>query len=105
MDELQAGIRIAGRNNNLRLVDITLMTESKEELMRPLMKVKEESEKAHFRLNLRKKTKKQKTTKIKSSGPITSWQIEGEKVEAVTDFLFLGSKITADGDCSHEIRR
>ena len=79
MDELQAGIRIAGRNNNLRLVDITLMTESKEELMRPLMKVKEECEKAHFRLNLRKKNKKQKTTKIKASGPITSWQIEGEK--------------------------
>ena len=105
MDELQAGIRIAGRNNNLRLVDITLMTESKEELMRPLMKVKEESEKAHFRLNLRKKNKKQKTTKIKASGPITSWQIEGEKVEAVTDFLFLGSKITADYDCSHEIER
>jgi len=70
--------------------------------MRPLMKVKEESEKAHFRLNLKKK---KKTTNIKASGPIASWQIEGEKVETVTDFLFLGSKITADYECSHEIGR
>ena len=98
MDELQAGIRIAGRNNNLRLVDITLMTESKEELMRPLMKVKEESEKAGLKLNIKK-------TKIMASCPITSWQIKGERVEAVTDFLFLGSKITVDSDCSCEMGR
>ena len=92
MDEAQAGIKIAGRNiNNLRYTDeTTLMAESEEELKSPLMKVKEENEKADLKLN---------------NGPITSWQIDGEKVETVTDFLFLGSKITADGDCSHEIKR
>ena len=100
LDELQAGIKIAGRNiNNFRYADdTTLMTESKEELKSFLMKVKEESEKAGLKLNIQK-------TKIMASGPITSWQIEGEKVEAVTDFIFLGSKITVDGDCSHEIKR
>ena len=100
LDELQAGIKIGGRNiNNLRYVDdTTLMAESKEELKDVLMRVKEESEKAGLKLNI-------KETKIMASGPIISWQIEGEKVEAVTDFLFLGSKITADGDFSHEIRR
>ena len=88
-----------GEINNLRYVeDSTLMAESKEELKNLLMRVKEESEKAGLKLNI-------KETKIMASGPIISWQIEGEKVEAVTDFLFLGSKITADGDCSHEIRR
>ena len=101
LDELQAGIKIARRNiNNLRYADdTTLMTESKEELKSLLMKVREESERASLRLNIKKKTK------IMASGPITAWQTEGEKVEAVTDFLFLGSKITAYGDCSHEIRR
>ena len=91
--------RQEGENiNNLRFADdITLMAESKEELN--LMRVKEESERAGLRLNIKKKTK------IMASGPIISWQIEGEKVEGVTDFLFLGSKITVDGDCSHEIRR
>ena len=100
LDELQAGIKIAGRNiNNLRYVDdTTLMAESKEELNNLLMRVMEENEKAGLKLNIKK-------TKTMASGSITSWQIEGEKVEAVTDFLFLGSKITADGDCSHEIRR
>ena len=99
LDEIQAGIKIAGRNsNNLTCADdITLMAESKE-LKRLLMKVKEESEKAGLKLNIRK-------TKIMASGPITSWQIDGEKMETVTDFIFLGSKITADGDCSHEIKR
>ena len=99
--ELQAGIKISGRNiNNLRYVDdTTLMVESKEELKSLLMRVKEESEKFGLKLNIKNKTK------IMVSGPIISWQIEGEKVEAVTDFLFLGSKITADGDCSYEIRR
>ena len=99
-DESQAGIKIAGRNiNNFRCADdSTLLAESKEKLKSLLMKVKEETEKAGLKLNIQK-------TKIMASGPITSWQIEGEKVEAVTDFLFLGSKITVDGDCSHEIRR
>ena len=100
LDEAQAGIKIAGRNiNNLRYADdITLMAESKEELKSFLMKVKEESEKADLKLNIQK-------TKIIASSPITSWQTHGEKMETVTDFIFLGSKITADGDCSHEIKR
>jgi len=100
LDEAQAGIKIAGRNiNNLRYVnDTTLMVESKEELKSLLMKVKEESEKAGLKLNIQK-------TKIMASGPITSWQINGETVETVSDFIFLGSKITSDGDCSHEIKR
>ena len=100
LDELQAGIQIGGRNiNNLRFVDdTTLMAESEEELKSLLMRVKEESERASLKLNIEK-------TKTMVSGPITSWQIEGETVEVVTDFLFLGSKITADGNCSHEIRR
>ena len=99
LDELQAGIQIDGRNiNNLIYVDdITIMTESKEELSL-LFKVKEESERISLKLNIKK-------TKILVSGPITSWQIEGERVQVVADFLFLGSKITADGDCSHAIRR
>ena len=98
--ELQAGVKIARKNiNNLRYADdTTLMAESEEELKSLLMKVKERSEKAGLKLNIKK-------TKILASSPITSWQIEGEKVEAVTDFLFLGSKITVDGDCSHELRR
>ena len=96
--ELQAGI--GGRNiNNLRYADdTTLMAENEEELTSLLMRVKDESERAGLRLNIKK-------TKIMASGLITTWQIEGEKVEVMTDFLFLGSKITADGDCSHEIRR
>ena len=100
MDEAQAGIKIAGRNiNNLRQADdTTLMAESEEEIKRLLMKVKEESEKAGLKLNIQK-------TKIMASSPINSWQIEGDKVETVTDFIFSGSKITADGDCSHEIER
>ena len=99
LDEAQAGIKIAGRNiNNLRYVDDTaLMEESEEELKSPLMKVKEESEKVGFKLNIQK-------TKIMASSPITSWEIDGETVETVRDFVFLGSKITADGDCSHEIK-
>ena len=98
MDELQAGIKIAGRNtNNLRYTDdTTLMAESKEELKSLLMKVKKESEKAVLRLNIQK-------TKIMASGPITSQQTDGETMETVMDFIFLGSKITADSDCSHEI--
>ena len=98
-EEAQAGIKIAGRNiNNLRYAgDTTLMAES-EELKSLLMKVKEESEKVGLKLNIQK-------TKIMASGPITSQQIDGETVETVTDFIFLGSKITADGDCSHEIKR
>ena len=98
LDELQTGIKIGGRNiNNLIYVgDTTLMAESKEELKSFLMRVKKESEKVSLNLNIPK-------TKIMVSGPITSWQIEGEKLEAFTDFLFLGSKITVDGDCSHEI--
>ena len=96
----QAGIEIARRNiNNLRYADITtLMTESEEELKSLLMKVKEESEKVGLKLNIQK-------TKIMASSPITSWQIDRETKETVTDFIFLGSKITADGDCSHEIKR
>ena len=100
LDEAQAGIKIARRNiNNLRCADdTTLMAESEEELKSLLMKVKEESEKAGLKLNIQK-------TKILASSPITSWQINGETMETVTDFIFLGSKITADGDCSHEIKR
>ena len=98
LDEAQVGIKIVGRNiNNPRYADnTTLMAEREEELKSLLMKVKEESEKVGLKLNIRK-------TKIMASGPITSWQIDGEKVETVTGFIFLGSKITADGDCSHEI--
>ena len=98
LEEAQAGIKIAGRNiNNLRYADdITLMAES-EELKSLLMKVKEESEKVGLKLNIQK-------TNIMASGPITSWQIDGETVETVSGFIFLGSKITADGDCSHEIK-
>ena len=100
LDEAQAGIKIARRNiNNLRHADdTTLMAESEEELKSPLMKVKEESEKVGLKLNIQK-------TKIMASGPITSWQIDGETMETVADFIFLGSKITANGDCSHEIKR
>ena len=100
LDEAQAGIKTAGRNtNNLRYTDdTTLMAEIEEELKRLLMKVKEESEKVGLKLNIHK-------TKIMASCPITSWHIDGETVETVTDFLFLRSKITADGDCSHEIKR
>ena len=100
LEEAQAGIKIAGRNiNNLRYADdTTLMTESKEELKSLLMKVKEESEKVDLKLNIQK-------TKIMASGLITSWEIDRETVEAVSDFIFWGSKITADGDCSHEIKR
>ena len=100
LDEAQAGIKIAGENiSNLRYADdTTLMAESEEELMSLLMKVKEKSEKVGLKLNIQK-------TKIMASGPITSWQIDGETVETVIDFIFLGSKITADGDCSHEIKR
>ena len=100
LDEAQAGIKIARRNiNNLRYADdTTLVAESEEELNSLLMRMKEESEKAGWKLNILK-------TKIMASGPITSWSIEGEKVEAVTDFIFLGSNITADDDCSHEIKR
>ena len=98
LDEAQAGIKIAGRNiNNLRYADDTiLMAESEEELKSLLMKVKVESEKVGLKLNIQK-------TKIIASGPIASWQVDGETVETVTDFIFGGSKITADGDCSHEI--
>ena len=100
LDEAQAGIKIAGRNiNNLWYSDdTTLMAESKKELKSLLMSVKEESEKAGLKLNIQK-------TKIMASGPITSQQIDGETVEVVTDFILGGSKITADGDCSHEIKR
>ena len=100
LDEAQTGIKIAGRNiNNLRHADdTTLMAESKEELKSLLMKVKEESEKVGLKLNIQK-------AKIMASGPITSWQIDGVTVETVTDFAFWASKITADGDCSHEIKR
>ena len=100
LDEVQAGIKIAGRSiNNLRCADDnTLITESEEELKSLLMKVKEESEKAGLKLDIQK-------TKIMASGPITSWQIDGETMETVTDCIFLGSKITADGDCSHEMKR
>ena len=101
LDEAQAGIKIAGNLhiNHLRCADdTTLMAESKEELKSLLMKVKEESEKVRLKLNIQK-------TKIMASGPITSWEIDGETVETVTDFVLGGSKITADGDCSHEIKR
>ena len=100
LDEPQAGIKIAGRNlNNLRYADTTtLMAESEEELKSLLMKVKEESETVGLKLNIQK-------TKIMASGPITSWQIDGETMETVTDFIFLGSKITADGVCSHGIKK
>ena len=100
LEEAQAGIKIAGRNiNNLRYADdVTSMTENEQELKSLLMKVKEESEKVGLKLNVQK-------TKIMASSPITSWQIDGERMETVTDFTFLGSNITADGDCSHEIKR
>ena len=100
LDEVQAGIKISRRNiNNLRYAnDTTLMAESEEEKKSFLMKVKEESEKVGLKLNIQK-------TKIMASGSITSWQIDGEKVETVTDFIFLGSEITVDGACSHEIKR
>ena len=99
LDEAKAGIKIAGRNiNNIRYAnDITFMAESKEELKSLLMKVKEESEKAGLKLNFQK-------MKIMTSNPITSWQIDGEAMEIVTDLIFLGSKITADSDCNHEIK-
>ena len=100
LEDAQAGIKIAGRNiNNLRYADDTTLTaESEEELKSLLMKVKEESEKVGLKLNIQK-------TKIMASGPITSWEIDGETVETVADFILGGSKITADGDCSHEIKR
>ena len=100
LEEAQAGIKIAGRNtNNLRYADdTTLMAESEEELKSLLMRVKEESEKVGLKLNIQK-------MKIMASGPITSWQIDGERVETVSDFILGGSKITADGDCSHEVKR
>ena len=100
LEEAQAGIKIAGRNiNNFRYADdTTLMAESEEELKSLLMKVKEESEKFGLKLNIQK-------TKIMASGPITSWEIDGKIVGTVPDFIFLGSKITADGDCSHEIKK
>ena len=100
LDEAQGGIKIAKRNiNNFKYTDdTTLMAESEEKLKSLLMKVKEESEKVDLKLNIQK-------TKIMASGPITSWQIDGETMETVTDFICLGSKITADGDCSHEIKR
>ena len=100
LEEAQAGIKIARKNiNNLRYADdTTLMAESEEELKSLLMKVKEKSEKVSLKLNIQK-------TKIMASSPITSWQIDGEAVETVADFIFLGSKITADDDCSHEIKR
>ena len=99
LEETQAGIKIAGRNiNNLRYADdTTLMAESEEEL-KSLLKVKEEREKVGLKLNIQK-------TKIMASGPITSWEIDGETVETASDFIFLGSKITVDGDCTHEIKR
>ena len=100
LEEAQAGIKIVGRNiNNLRYADnVTLMAENEEEVKSLLMKVKEESEKVGLKLNIQK-------TKSMASSPITSWQIDGETVETVADFIFLGSKITADGDCSHDIKR
>ena len=100
LEETQAGIKIAGRSfNNLRYADdTTLMAESEEELKSLLMKVKEESEKVGLKVNIQK-------MKIMASGPITSWEIDGETVETVSDCIFLGSQITADGDCSHEIKR
>ena len=99
LDESQAGIKTARRNTNLSYADdTTLMAESEEELKSLLMKVKEESEKVSLKLNIQK-------TKIMASCPITSWQIDGETMETVTDFIFLGSRITVDGNCSHEIKR
>ena len=99
LDEAQAGIKIVGRNSNsLRYADDTTLTAESEELKRLLMKVKEKSEKFGLKLNIQK-------TKIMTCGPITSWEINGETVETVSDFIFGGSKITADGDCSHEIKR
>ena len=100
LEEAQTGIKIAGRNiNNLRYADdTTLMAESEEELKSLFMKVKVESEKVGIKLNIQK-------TKIMASGPITSWEVDGETVEIMSDFIFRGSKITADGDCSHEIKR
>ena len=99
LEETQAGIKIAGRNiNNLRYADDTTLLAESEELKRLLRKVKEYSEKVGLKLNVQK-------TNIMASGPITSWEIDGETVETVSDFIFLGSKITADGDCSHEIKR
>ena len=99
LDEAQAGIKTSRRNiNNLRYTDNTTLMAESEELKKLLMKVKEESEKVGLKLNIQK-------TKIIASGPITSWQIDGETVETVSDFIFWGSKITADGDCSHEIKR
>ena len=100
LEEAQAGIKITGRNiNNLRYADdTTLMAESEEELKSLLMKVQEESEKVGLKLNFQK-------AKIMASGPITSWEIDGETVETVSDFIFLGSKITADGDCNNEIKK
>ena len=99
MEEAQAGIKIAGRNiNNLRYADDTILMAENEELKSLLMKVKEEAEKVGLKLSIQK-------TKIMASSPITSWQVDGEIMEIVRDFIFLGSKITADGDCSHEIKR
>ena len=99
LEEAQAGIKIDGRNNNLRYADdTTLMADHEEELKSLLMKVKEESERVGLKLNVQK-------TKIMASGPITSWEIDGETVETVSDFIFGSSKITADGDCIHEIKR
>ena len=99
LEEAQVGIKIAGRNiNNLRYADDTTLMAEKEELKSLLMKVKEKSEKVGLKLNIQK-------TKIIASGPITSWEIDGKTVETVSDFIFGGSKITADGDCSHEIKR
>ena len=99
LEEEQAGIKIAGRNiNNLRYADDTILMAESEELKNLLMKVKVESEKVGLKLNIQK-------TKIMASGPITSWEIDGKTVETVSDFIFLGSKITADGDSSHEIKR
>ena len=99
LEEAQAGIKIAGRNvNNLRFADDTTLMPKSEELKSLLMKVKEESEKVGLKLNIQK-------TKIMASGPITSWEIDGETVDTVADFILGGSKITADGDCSHEIKR
>ena len=99
LEETQAGIKIAGRNiNNLRYADDTTLKAESEEELKSLLKVKEESEKVDLKLNIQK-------TKIKAPSPITAWQIDGEAVEAVADFIFLGSKITADGDYSHEIQR
>ena len=99
LDEAQAGIKIAGRNiNNLRYADDTTLMAKREELKSLLMKMKEEREKVGLKLNIQK-------TKIMASSPIISWEIDGETVETVSDFIFLGSKITADGECSHEIKR